>query len=109
MPWELISTDHLRTLYGADDLCGFAERLKDVLDQNAMPVPEFPAMIWTRESLPSGEEITVGIAEDQGESLAYIWPANKIEFIETEAVTLEYQSEAGPRSVVVQRYRPTDE
>jgi len=109
MPWQLISTDHLRALYGADGLSSFAAHLKAVLNQNGLPVPQFPAMIWTRESLSGGDKIAVGIAEDKGEALAYIWPADKIEFIETESVSLEYQSAEGVRSIVVQRYSTPDD
>jgi hypothetical protein len=48
MDWQLNTTDGLRAEHGADRLCGLADRLKDILGQNRMPIPEFPAMIWAR-------------------------------------------------------------
>ena len=51
MPWQLHTTDRLRAEYGDELLCRYAERLEDILSQNALPVPDFPAMIWSQERL----------------------------------------------------------
>ena len=106
MPWRLNTTNRLRAGYGEEPLRRYAERLEDVLRQNALPVPDFPAMIWSQVRLPGGEEVAVGIAQDQGDTLAYAWPANKVQFVGTEEVTLEYQAEGGLPTVVLRRYGP---
>ena len=48
----------------------------------------------------------VGIAQDAGEPLAYVWPADRVQFVGTEEVTLEYQTEGGRSAVVLRRYGP---
>ncbi len=107
MDWQLSTTDGLRAEHGADRLCQLAGRLEDVLRQNGMPIPPFPEMIWAEESLLGGVEVAVGIAEDGGEPLAYVWPAEKVQFVGMEEMTLDYQPAEGERSVVVlRRYIP---
>src|SRR4051794_22357185 len=98
MPWQLNASDRLRAEYGDDQLRRYAERLEDVLRQNDLPVPDFPAMVWSQEELPGGVAVAVGIAQDRGETLAYVWPADRVQFVGTEDVALEYQAEGG-RSV----------
>src|SRR4051794_9552066 len=88
MHWQLNTTDELRAEHGADRLCRLAGRLEDILTQNGMPIPPFPEMIWGEERLPGGVEVAVGIAEDGGEPLAYVWPADKVQFVGTEEITL---------------------
>lgn len=94
MPWQLNATDRLKAAYGEEALRRYAWRLEDVLRQNDLPVPEFPAMIWSQERLPGGVEVAVGIAHAEGEPLTCVWPADKVQFVGTEEVTLEY----GPRA-----------
>lgn len=84
MPWHLTATDRLRAQYGDDQLRRYAERLEDILSQNAFPVPDFPAMIWSQERLPGGAEVAVGIAQDRVQMMAYVWPADKVQFVGTE-------------------------
>jgi len=104
MPWQLHATDRLRAEYGEEQLRRFADRLEDILRQNDLPVPDFPAMNWSRERLPDGVEVAVGIAQAEGEPLAYVWPADKVQFVGTEEVRLEYQDEGGRSVAVLRRY-----
>lgn len=108
MSWQFHATDRLRQDYGDDRLRRSAEWLEDVLRQNGLPIPEFPEMIWARETLPGGVDVAVGIARDAGGRLAYVWPADKVEFVGTEEMTLEDQGKGGPRSVVLRRYIPPE-
>ena len=109
MPWQLHTTDRLRAEYGDELLCRYAERLEDILSQNALPVPDFPAMIWSQERLPGGAEVAVGIAQDRGQMLAYVWPADRVQFVGTEEVRLEYQAEGGRSVAVLRRYSAPDD
>ena len=109
MPWQVHATDRLRSEYGEEPLRRYADRLEGVLRQDDLPVPDFPAMIWSLERLPGGVEVAVGIAQDKGEPLAYVWPADKVQFVGTEEVTLEYQAEGGRSLVVLRRYSPPGE
>src|SRR4051812_22996910 len=109
MPWQLHATDRLLGEYGEGPLLRYAERLEGILRQNALPVPDFPAMIWSRERLPGGGEVAVGIAQDRGQTLAYDWPADKVQFVGTEEVTLESQDEGGRSVVVLRRYSPPND
>ena len=111
MRWELHTADHLRAAHGNDILRGYAERLKAVLDQNGRGVPRFPGMAWTDERLPGGEGVAVGVAQDGVSLIAYVWPADRIEFQSMEAVTLLYQEAgaAGTASVLLRWYAPPDD
>ena len=106
MPRLVHTTDQLRSEYGEEPLRRYPERLEEVLRQNDLPVPDFPAMIWSLERLPGGVEVAVGIAQDKGEPLAYVWPADKVQFVGTEEVRLQYQDESGRSVVVLRRYSP---
>ncbi|QEH35941.1 hypothetical protein OJF2_44980 [Aquisphaera giovannonii] len=109
MPWQLHAMQRLRDEYGEASLLEYADRLEDVLGQNDMPMPDFPAMVWSLERLQCDEDVAVGIARDGGESLAFVWPADKIQFVGTEEITLVYEAD-GTRSVVIlHRYVPPGE
>lgn len=109
MPWQLHATDRLRAEYGEEQLRRYADRLEDILRQNDLPVPDFPAMIWSQERLPGGVDIAVGIAQDRGQMMAYVWPADKVQYVGTEEVRLEYQDEGGRSVAVLRRYSAPDD
>lgn len=111
MRWELHTAGHLRAGHGEDLLRGYAERVKAILDQNGRSVPRSPGMVWAAERLPGGEAVAVGIAQDGVSLIAYVWPADKIQFQSTEPVTLEYRTddEGGTAAVVLQWYEPPED
>ena len=59
MPWRMHATDRPRSEYGDDQLLRHAERLEGILRRNDLPVPDFPALIWSQERLPRGVEVAV--------------------------------------------------
>jgi hypothetical protein len=95
MPWQLHTSDRLRADYGPDRLLPYAEGLHAILDRNQMAMPHFPEMVWVKRHLSDGVEVAVGIAQDRDDLLAYVWPADKIEFVGTEEVVINPPEDGG--------------
>ena len=105
MPWELRQTAEFEQRYG-QSLLPYAERLRALLEQNGVPPPRFPGMVWAADRLPDGVGIVVGIAEGEDGPLAYVFPADRVELDRTEPMTLDQPGPAGVTPVTVHWYSP---
>jgi hypothetical protein len=105
MPWQLHTSERLRADQGPDRLLPLAEGLKGLLDRDRMPMPRFPEMVWVMQRLGDGVEVAVGIAQDRDDLLAYVWPADKIEFVGMEEVAVEPPADGGGPAVILHWYR----
>jgi hypothetical protein len=63
-------------------------------------------MVRVEERLPGGEAVAVGIAGSKSGPLAYLFPADRVEFDCTEPVTVRRQTPGGVQAVTLQWYIP---
>ena len=73
---------------------------RSLLERHGLPLPAFPGMAWVTDRLPDGTEVAVGVAEAEAGPLAYVFPADKVQFDRTEERRLEGRAAEGAATAV---------